>query len=45
MSEALATKYRPKTFNDCCGQKSIIKILERQIETKTFKNCYLSYIY
>lgn len=41
MSEALATKYRPKTFNDCCGQKSIIKILERQIETKTFKNCYL----
>ena len=39
--EALATIYRPKTFEEVCGQKSIVKILERQIETGKVKNCYL----
>lgn len=41
MMEALATIYRPKTFEEVCGQKSIVKILERQIETGKIKNCYL----
>lgn len=39
--ESLATKYRPSTFEDVCGQKSIIKILERQLEIGDYKNCYL----
>lgn len=39
--EALAIKYRPQTFEEVCSQKSIIKILKKQISTKTFKNCYL----
>ena len=38
---SLAVHYRPKTFEDCCGQTSVIKILERQLELKEFKNCYL----
>lgn len=38
---SLATKYRPQTFESVCGQESIIKILERQIELNKFKNCYL----
>lgn len=38
---SLAVKYRPKTFEECCGQISVIKILERQLELKEFKNCYL----
>lgn len=37
----LATKYRPKEFSDVCGQKSIIKIFEQQLKTKTFKNFIL----
>ncbi|MBQ3420152.1 MAG: DNA polymerase III subunit gamma/tau, partial [Romboutsia sp.] len=39
--EALPVKYRPREFKDVCSQGSIIKILERQIETKNFKNTYL----
>lgn len=39
--EALPIKYRPKEFKDVCAQSSITKILERQIETRNFKNCYL----
>ena len=39
--KALATKYRPETFQEICGQKSIVKILERQLETNKIKNCYL----
>lgn len=39
--ESLPIKYRPKEFKDVCSQSSIIKILERQIETKNFKNTYL----
>lgn len=38
---SLATKYRPQKFEDCCGQSSIIKILERQLELKEYTNCYL----
>lgn len=38
---SLATKYRPNTFDCVCGQESVIKTLERQIELKKFKNCYL----
>lgn len=37
----LSLKYRPITFEDVCGQQSIIKILNKQIETNTFRNCYL----
>ena len=38
---ALAVKYRPQTFEEICGQKSIVKILDRQLETNKIKNCYL----
>lgn len=41
MSVSLAVKYRPKEFEDVSSQKSIIKILKRQIETNQFVNCYL----
>ena len=41
MSQSLAVKYRPTTFESVCGQESTIKILNRQIELKQFKNCYL----
>ena len=39
--EALATYYRPASFDEVVGQASIIRILKRQIEIKQFKNCYL----
>ena len=38
---SLATKYRPKEFNEVCGQQSIINILSRQVEVRNFSNCYL----
>lgn len=41
MHETLANKYRPKTFEECCGQLYVIEILKRQLELKDFKNCYL----
>lgn len=41
MAESLANKYRPKDFEECVGQSSIIKILERQILEKAFKHAYL----
>lgn len=41
MHETLANKYRPKTFDECCGQLYVIEILKRQLELKDFKNCYL----
>lgn len=41
MAEALATKYRPRTFDDVVQQSSIVKILTRQLELKEFKNVYL----
>lgn len=41
MALNLSNKYRPKEFSDVSSQKAIIKILERQVETKQYKNCYL----
>lgn len=41
MAQSLAVKYRPKTFNEVLGQKSVIKILTRQLELNQFSNCYL----
>lgn len=34
----LSLKYRPKEFSEVIGQSSIVKILEKQIENKSFKN-------
>ncbi len=39
--ESLATKYRPKTFDEVVSQVSVVKILERQLELSEFKNAYL----
>ena len=39
--EALATKYRPTTFDDVVGQDSTKIILQQQLETGEFKNAYL----
>lgn len=39
--QSLAVKYRPKKFEDVVSQKSVIKILQRQIETNKIVNCYL----
>lgn len=39
--KSLAVKYRPQTFGEICGQKSIVDILERQLQTGKIKNCYL----
>jgi DNA polymerase-3 subunit gamma/tau len=38
---SLAVKYRPQTFEECCGQESIIQILNRQLQLKQFGNAYL----
>lgn len=38
---SLANKYRPKTFNEVLAQKSIIRILEKQLEIEKFSNVYL----
>lgn len=40
-TEALAVKYRPKTFEDMIEQHAIKNILENQIKTKTFQHGYL----
>lgn len=37
----LATKYRPKTFDEVVAQDSIKTILGNQLKTGTFKNAYL----
>lgn len=39
--KALAIKYRPSTFEDVVEQGATKQILQYQIETGTFKNCYL----
>lgn len=39
--QALALKYRPRTFEDLTEQDSIKKILSTQISTNTIKNGYL----
>lgn len=41
MAESLAVRYRPKNWDEVCGQKSIIHILSRQIELNEIKNAYL----
>lgn len=41
MAQTLAVKYRPKAFEEVCGQRAIRVILEEQIHTKTHKNAYL----
>lgn len=38
---SLATKYRPKTFEDVCGQNITVTILKKVLETGSFKNCYI----
>lgn len=38
---SLATKYRPKTWEEVVGQDSIISILNKQIETDNIKNTYI----
>jgi DNA polymerase-3 subunit gamma/tau len=37
----LATDYRPNSFSDLCEQKSIVSILEYQIDNECPKNAYL----
>lgn len=41
MAESLAVKWRPKDWQDVCGQASIIRILSRQLEMNEIKNAYL----
>ena len=38
---SLPVKYRPQTFDDVVGQDSVIKVLQKQIETNNIKNAYL----
>lgn len=38
--KSLAVLYRPQKFEDVSSQRSIIKILKRQLETGNFTNCY-----
>lgn len=39
--ETLANHWRPKVFEDIVGEEITVEILKRQIENKTFRNCYL----
>ena len=39
--ESLAVKYRPQTFEEVCGQTSVVKVLNKQVETGSFVHCYL----
>ena len=41
MAESLAVRYRPKTLEEICSQKSVIKILNKQLQTNQIKNCYM----
>lgn len=41
MAESLATKYRPREWEEVCGQESIVRILTRQLELDEIKNCLL----
>ena len=41
MSQSLAIKYRPKSFNDLTEQSAVVQILTNQIETNTIKHGYL----
>lgn len=39
--QSLAVKYRPRTFEDVVEQANIKAILQEQLATNTYKNCYL----
>lgn len=39
--QSLAVKYRPQTFSEVCGQTVTVKILEKIVEKRQFKNVYL----
>lgn len=41
MAQTLAVKYRPKTFEEVCGQNITTTILKKVLEKQTFKNAYL----
>ena len=41
MAEALATKYRPKTFDDVTEQGAVKTILQQQIASKEVRHAYL----
>lgn len=41
MAQALALKYRPKTWDDVTEQGAVKTILQNQINTNTIKNAYL----
>lgn len=41
MAQALAIKYRPKTFDDVTEQESIKIILTQQLESNQIQHCYL----
>ena len=41
MKKSLAVKYRPKTFEDVCGQNITVEILKRVVAKKAFNNCIL----
>lgn len=41
MRETLANVFRPTRFEDVVGQETVVKVLQRQAITKTFRNCYL----
>jgi DNA polymerase-3 subunit gamma/tau len=41
MNQTLAVKYRPRTFEEVCGQSITVQILEKAVESRKFKNCYL----
>ena len=39
--QPLAIKYRPRTFDELCGQQIVAKILTKAIEQRNFKHAYL----
>ena len=41
MAESLAVRYRPREFSEVCGQGSVVKILQRQINMQEYKHVYL----
>lgn len=38
---SLATKWRPQTWDEVCGQSAVVQILRHQLDTGTFKQSYL----
>ena len=41
IQKTLAVRYRPKTFEEVCGQSNVVRILRNQIKTNTNKQAYL----